>query len=92
VIPLIGARVRVKSGPRNGQVGFVEIVYDASDVLRDPMATAQVKRLRAQLGADWHLVWYEADVSFDSGSERMEGAKLEIQEPDMIRPERYSTV
>lgn len=93
MIPLMGARVRVKSGRRQGQVGIVEIVYDADDAMREAegMTSEFVKRCRARFGEDWRARWFEADVSFQDGAERMEGSSLEILESDMVRPDRYST-
>ncbi len=92
MIPLAGARVRVRSGPRQGQTGIVEIVYDADDAIResDGMIKEFISRCRARFGEEWKARWYEADVSFQDQAERMDGSTLEITESDMVRPSRYS--
>jgi hypothetical protein len=92
MIPLNGAKVRVKTGSRQGQVGIAEIVYDADDAIRESegMVKEFVSRCRARFGESWRSRWYEAEVSFPDGSERMSGDALTIVEPEMVRPDRYS--
>ena len=92
MIPLVGARVRVRSGKRQGQTGIVEIVYDANDAIReaDGIIKEFIGRCRARFGEEWRTRWYEADVSFQDQAERMDGSTLEITEPNMVRPSRYS--
>lgn len=93
MIPLEGARVKVKSGKDAGKLGHVAVVYDARDMLKmlsrhegHDLSRTQ----RARMGSTWIDRWYMADVQLDDGRLlTLEWTEITVLDISEVRPNEY---
>ncbi len=87
MIPLVGCRVAVLTGPVRGE-GRVVTVTDARDVLRRSASDfhSLSQSMRAANGKLWYLDWYAADVQVgEAVLVGISSSGLRILEPALTR-------